>query len=90
MALVLALVLGSQLVFAQSRQDKPVYGSDISDVFIPDTLEQDTAYGDTMIVRERGKVIKKDIEPKDQVRIGVTIMTFVIIVMVLANNYNPD
>lgn len=36
------------------------------------------------------KVVKKDLVPEDQVRIGTTIMFFIIVVMSFMNNFNPE
>jgi hypothetical protein len=36
------------------------------------------------------KVIKRDTNPRDQLKFGTAIMVFIITVMVLSNNFNPD
>ncbi|MFH0919893.1 MAG: hypothetical protein V1913_05975 [Fibrobacterota bacterium] len=36
------------------------------------------------------RVIKKDLNPKEQVLIGTSIMAFIVVVMAFMNNFNPE
>lgn len=56
----------------------------------PATTEAGAAPSDSLADAGGLKVIKRDKNPRDQIKIGTSIMFFVIIVMVMSNNFNPD
>jgi hypothetical protein len=47
------------------------------------------AEGDS-VKTEQFPIVKREIKAADQIKVGTTIMVFVIIVMTLMNNYNPE
>lgn len=60
----------------------------------PQTAVQDSAVlkaqADSALANSQYKVVKKDLVVSDQVKIGTSIMVFVILVMSFFKNFNPD
>ncbi|MBL8025427.1 MAG: hypothetical protein JNL74_03405 [Fibrobacteres bacterium] len=54
-----------------------------------DTVRTESAKQDST-AEQKYPIIKREVKVSDQIRIGTTIMVFVVLVMTLVNNYNPD
>ncbi|OGJ85893.1 MAG: hypothetical protein A2268_09970 [Candidatus Raymondbacteria bacterium RifOxyA12_full_50_37] len=66
-------------ILPNQKSGSPAATDSLSEAALADTLQN-----------AKPIVIKKDINASAQVKMGVTVMTFIIVVMVLANNFNPD
>jgi aspartyl-tRNA(Asn)/glutamyl-tRNA(Gln) amidotransferase subunit B len=56
-----------------------------------DSVSTAQAAADTLAPEDQSyRIIKRNIEPADQIKIGTAVMVFIIVVMALSNNYNPE
>ena len=86
-AMFCAVLLFTHLTIAQAVQDS----TDLSQAFQDSTADSSTV--DSISVITPGgqvrKIVKRDFNPKEQVLIGTSIMTFIVIILTTVANWNP-
>jgi hypothetical protein len=56
-----------------------------------DSVSTEQAAADTLAPEDKSyRIIKRDINPADQIKVGTAVMVFLIVVISLSNNYNPE
>ena len=83
------LVCAVALLFTQAflQAPGPLPGADAAAT--ADTSASSAA-ADSAINESQYRVVKKDVVVPDQVKIGTTVMVFIIVVMSFFKNFNPD